>query len=290
MSVRAGDSERTLDPQAPPRPRHRAPFSSAHTGVAPWQPLNRREIGVALGCLLGVATAELITIWEPVFGIFLHLLLLTAFLVLALGEHGRGLPVIGLALAVAPTIRILSLTMPLSNFPQLSWHLIVSVPLFVMVSLIARALQIDRRRLGLVFDLSPVQWAIALIGLPLGLIQYLILRPEAALVPNFDWRLMWLPALALLISTGFLEELIFRGLLYEVATRLFGMMGGIAYVSALFGVLHLGYQSIVDLLFVLVVALVFGEMRRRTGTILGLAVAHGLTNITLFLIYPFLLN
>ena len=37
-----------------------------------------------------------------------------------------------------------------------------------------------------------------------------------------------------------------------------------------------------------VVALVFGWARERTGSIVGVSLAHGLTNIVLFLVMPFL--
>jgi membrane protease YdiL (CAAX protease family) len=38
---------------------------------------------------------------------------------------------------------------------------------------------------------------------------------------------------------------------------------------------------------VFVVAVVFGWAVRRTGSLLGVTVAHGLTNVILFLVMPF---
>jgi hypothetical protein len=42
-------------------------------------------------------------------------------------------------------------------------------------------------------------------------------------------------------------------------------------------------------LFVFIVGLAFGLIVLRTGSILGVSLAHGLTNVTLYLIFPFLL-
>jgi NADH-quinone oxidoreductase subunit N len=59
-------------------------------------------------------------------------------------------------------------------------------------------------------------------------------------------------------------------------------------VALIFAALHIGYRSVVDVLFVLGVALFLGWVVYRTGSLLGATIAHGLTNIVLFLVMPFL--
>jgi membrane protease YdiL (CAAX protease family) len=61
-------------------------------------------------------------------------------------------------------------------------------------------------------------------------------------------------------------------------------------VALFFGVLHVGYQSLVDVIFVTGVGLLFGWIVLRTRSIIGVTLAHGLTNIMLFLIMPFVAN
>ncbi len=95
--------------------------------------------------------------------------------------------------------------------------------------------------------------------------------------------------LILVIFTGLVEEVIFRGLMQNATERVFGG-AGVVYVAAIFAVLHLGYRSLADLVFVFLVALYFGYYVRRTRSILGVTLAHGLTNISLFLIFPFLIG
>ena len=101
-------------------------------------------------------------------------------------------------------------------------------------------------------------------------------------------ELIWLPALILLVFTGFLEELIFRCVLQYTALQQLGRLG-IPYIAVIYAVFHLGYHSVLDLLFVFGVALVFGWFVWRTGSILGVILSHGLTNITLYLVLPILL-
>ena len=44
---------------------------------------------------------------------------------------------------------------------------------------------------------------------------------------------------------------------------------------------------LLDVLFVFAVGILFGEIVRRGGSILGVTLAHGITNVTLFLVMPY---
>ena len=61
-------------------------------------------------------------------------------------------------------------------------------------------------------------------------------------------------------------------------------------MAVVFAVLHVGYQSLPDVIFVLNVALFFGLARMVTGSIVGVSLAHGLTNVLLFLTMPLGVN
>jgi LysM repeat protein len=62
----------------------------------------------------------------------------------------------------------------------------------------------------------------------------------------------------------------------------------ILYVTVVFAVLHLGYKSAVDVAFVFAVGLLFGWVVAKTRSLLGVSLSHGITNIALYLIVPFL--
>ena len=106
---------------------------------------------------------------------------------------------------------------------------------------------------------------------------------------EFSFEAIWLPALILIVFTGVLEEIIFRGIIQQASLATYGRFG-IFFVAVLFAILHIGWGSLLDVVFVFGVALVFGIVTQRTGSLLGVTISHSLTNICLFLIFPFLLG
>ncbi|MBE2235252.1 MAG: CPBP family intramembrane metalloprotease [Anaerolinea sp.] len=245
--------------------------------------------GLLAGAYLAWLTAaELISsLGEPRLGLLLHAGLLIALIYHAARDLHDPLHQLLLTLAFAPLIRLMSFSLPLASFPQVAWYFIVSLPLFVAAWLVMRVLGYSRRDIGLRVGPLPLQLLIALTGLTFGYVEYRILAP-APLAAAFTWQKLWLPALILLVSTGFLEELIFRGLMQRAAVQTLGQGVGVLYVSLVFAVLHAGYKSLLDVVFVFVVALFFGWIVARTRSLLGVTLAHGLTNIMLFLVMPYL--
>ena len=85
------------------------------------------------------------------------------------------------------------------------------------------------------------------------------------------------------------EELIFRGVLQKLAEDVMGIKG-ILFISLIFAILHIGFYSILDVVFVLLVSLVFAAIVKKTGSLIGVILSHGLANTVLFLIAPFVLS
>jgi len=231
-----------------------------------------------------VAGAELLTsLINPTVGMIAHMLLLVGLLV-----HSALGPVeeqkLSLALTLAPMIRLLSLSMPLIDFPKELWFPLVSVPLLLGTMIITRQIRMKRKALGLRVGNPLVQALIMVGGLALGVTEYAILRPEP-LVAQLDWQPLAFAAFSLLVFTGFNEEVIFRGLMQSAALPVLGGKA-LMYVALLFGVLHIGYLSVFDLVFVSAVGLLFGYLVLWGGSLLGVTLAHGVTNITLFLVMP----
>jgi membrane protease YdiL (CAAX protease family) len=191
------------------------------------------------------------------------------------------------SLTLVPLIRIISLSLPLANFSLAYWFFFTSVPLFAASIVVMRLLELRRQDVGLTLRGLPIQLLIAPIGLVLGYIEYLILQPEA-LIGELTVQQFWWPALIITISTGLLEELIFRGILQTTAIEQMGRAIGVLYIALYFAVLHVGYRSLIDVIFVLAVGLLFGWLVLKTKSIVGVTLAHGLTNIVLFLVMPFI--
>ena len=219
-------------------------------------------------------------------GLVLHGVILLLLILQGASAQRRVAQRFYFSMALVPLIRLMSLSLPLTNFLFVYWYLIIGTPLFLAAFFSARmmGLSID----SLLFNVSQpgLQILVALSGVLLGYAEYVILRPQP-LVEAFSFRLIWQPALILLIFTGLLEEVIFRGLLQQSSREFIGRWG-LVYAGLVFAVMHLGYRSLMDFLFVLLVALYFGQVVLRTRSILGVTVAHGLTNIGLFLVFPFL--
>ena len=193
-----------------------------------------------------------------------------------------------LALALAPLIRILNLSLPLAVFPLTYWYAVVSFPLLVGAVVVAQINGYRRKEIGLGWGNKNLLFHLlfGLTGLPLGLIEYLILRPEP-LVPVLSLPDVFLPALILLVCTGFTEEFIFRGIMQKAASDLLGQKTALILVGFIFAILHVTHLSVIDVVFVFGVAVFFSTVVRRTGSLIGVTLAHGLTNIALYLILPF---
>ena len=254
------------------------------------QALNASRYSLALFYLAALILAEILTAFvEPLAGLVLHGLILVALLLQAALSFRQREYRFLITLALAPLIRLLSLALPLANFPLIFWYAVVGVPLFIATIMSMRVTGVKPNMIGLQFSWRslPAQLLIGLSGLAIGYIEYLILRPDP-LVAELSWELVWLPALILLLFTGFLEELIFRGIMQTSSNQMLGRLG-VVFVAFVFAVLHMGYNSILDMIFVFSVAIIFGLLVQRFHSLLGVSISHGLTNISLYLIFPFLL-
>ncbi len=251
--------------------------------------------------LLAITVAEVIVvILEPetgivtasIIGIACHTIILLATLIDAAlidkYSHGR----LVLSLSLVPLIRIISLTLPLADIPRIWQYLIVYLPLLAAAIVVVRLLDYKPKDIGVRFGFIPIQLIVGLVGLGFGIAEYFILvvmPPEPllemlAVEPTF--QATWLPALVLLLSTGFVEELIFRGVLQRAAVEVLGGWG-VVYVSYIFAILHIGFLSWIDVAFVFGVALFFGWVVKKTGSLLGVTLSHGITNIVLFIVAQF---
>ena len=96
----------------------------------------------------------------------------------------------------------------------------------------------------------------------------------------------WMIVLYFLIGASIQEEIIFRGLIQSMVERWwkvsFSLVGGslsgaVAFSAALFGVIHLESGAIVAL-GAIVLGLIAGELRRRSGSLLPAIIVHALFN------------
>jgi membrane protease YdiL (CAAX protease family) len=198
------------------------------------------------------------------------------------GMESKRLSGMLIAFLTAPLIRIISLTLPMGAIDPPLRYVLTGIPMLVGGALAARAAGLDRHDLGLSWRGTRLQLAVIGISMAIGLIEFVILRPNP--LGPLPWLAGGLlPALAVGVFTGFPEELIFRGVMQSAARPLLGRWNWI-YVSAVFAVLHIGYGSIADVLFVFAVGLLYGWVVERTRCIIGVSISHGLANVVLLCI------
>ena len=137
------------------------------------------------------------------------------------------------SMMVLPIIRIIGLTIPLMQIPTLYWFPIIAIPLFAAVYTIMKNQGLTRKHVGLIWGNKKVQFLVALTGMFLGTIEYTILKP-LPLIGVFDPVTLITGSIILIISTGFAEELLFRGILQKNAENVFGMAMGLLYTCLLY--------------------------------------------------------
>jgi uncharacterized protein len=188
------------------------------------------------------------------------------------------------ALLTAPLIRIISLTLPMGAVDAPFRYVVAGIPMLIGGVLAGRAAGFDRADLGLVWRGAVLQVAVVGISVAIGVAEFLILRPGP--LSPLPWSASGvLPALGVGVFTGFPEELIFRGVMQSAARPLLGRWNWV-YVAGVFAVLHVGYGSLPDVLFVFAVGLLYGWVVERTRSIIGVSIGHGLANVVLLCVAP----
>ena len=248
----------------------------------------KKDIAILTIYLLSIISAEIVTAHYSVeYGLIMHTIILSALLINSSITHSTKFSYLLRSMMILPMIRLIGLTIPLMQVNELYWFPVIAVPLFGASLVLMRSQRLTRKNVGLVLGNVSFQLTIALSGLVLGFTEYLILRPQA-LISTFSLETVLFGSVILIIATGFAEELLFRGILQKNAEKILGKMFGLLYVSILFTALHIGWNSVLDLLFVFCVALFYGYMFQKTGSISGITLSHGISNTFLFLIMPFI--
>jgi membrane protease YdiL (CAAX protease family) len=246
----------------------------------------------ALVYAVALAGAEvLVAAVDPRLGAVLYAVLL----VLLLRHGARAATATGQRLywsfALVPVLRLLSLSLPLGSFSGVWRYAVVATLLLLgeVVALRAEGLRLADVGLRWRWPELPRQALIGLLGVPLGLLWYVLLKPTplaAALPPGA----LWVAAAVLLVSSGLPEELLFRGLLQRSSGAVLGPWLGPLLITCLWTALRLGSVSWPALGLTFLTGGLFALMAGWTGSIWGVSLANGLANVVLFLLAPYLLE
>ncbi|MGZ7136010.1 MAG: tetratricopeptide repeat protein, partial [Methanobacterium sp.] len=249
--------------------------------------ISNQNFLILIGYLAAIAAAEsLTTYFDMKVGLVVETAILFVLLIHSSRVKSYNFANLLRTMMILPIVRIIGLSLPIMQIPVLYWFPIISIPLFAASFSLMRLQGLNRKKVGLVWGNIPLQLLIAFSGIFLGFIEFFILKP-APLISTFDTVPLIIASILLIISTGFAEELLFRGILQRNAENVLGSIFGLVYAALLFTSLHIGWHSFLDLAFVFGVALLYGYAFQKTRSLFGITLSHGLSNSVLFLVMPF---
>ena len=240
-----------------------------------------------VGYVVFLIVSEMVSdLWQPLLGNWLHVILMAVLIWRGTHLIQRPEGRLFLTMAVLPLVRIVSFAVSPTFFPGV-WFYSVSEALILMGGIAtAVVLRVPIEDLGL--RLPRLTWVTPLVllsGFVAGWAESHIITPQPV-VSTLSWSAAWLPSLMLIVTTGFVEEFVFRGLLQSVSAKVVGPMLSIVFTAVVWSVLHTGWLSFGDVVFVLVVGLLWCWMRTVERSIWTLTLAHGIANVMLFVIIP----
>lgn len=240
--------------------------------------LHRGQLAV-VGPLIAITISELALYYDHLeITLYGHLLTLLAcvFGPLWLTGETRVLR----AFALVPLLRLVNLGMPVFFPRTLGWFPFIYGPLLPALYLLTSGdeqleIQPDFQT---VIVLLPV---IIPITVGMSQLEYAVIRPEA-LIPTWEPLQIAFLAVVMIGFVGLVEEWLFRGILQQTLQDRLGQWIGIGLASVLFGLMHSGYGSSLEILLASGIGLVFGLLYHYTESLATVTLMHGLLNVFLF--------
>lgn len=189
-------------------------------------------------------------------------------------------------LMLLPLFRLLNVAMPVFFKLTLYSYSLVYAPMFIPIYFILRERVISYSEAGVTPKSFWLYLPLAVaVGFALGWGEHSVLH-SGSLIPDTSLKDILLLSLTMILFVGLVEEFVFRSALQTVLERRLGSIGGLLACSILFGFMHSGYHLPLEILFVSFAGVVFGLLFWLTKSLPIIALAHGVTNISLFLVVP----
>ncbi len=242
--------------------------------------------------ILGIAVGEFVMYYGQMYaGLGIHIINLQIItLILIFGSLSPETKNVLQSLLLLLLLRIVSLAMPQIFSSALLWYLLVYGVMFLPVYLIIKNQQIASKQLGINFSRLHVYLPFALlIGAITALIEYRILAP-ASLIENTGILNVVLIVIVMLVFVGVVEELIFRSILQTRLEEVLGLKYGLLLSAVIFGIMHVGYGTITEILLAGIFGIIVGYIFQRTRSLPFIVAIHGTANVLLFGILPVILT
>lgn len=212
----------------------------------------------------------------------LHALNVVLLTLIAIYNEDRIFPV----MLLLPLFRLLNAAMPVFFSLTLYSYPLVYAPMFLPIYLIMKERMLSLQEAGMTFKDFWLFLPLAVaVGLALGWGEYNVLRP-GLILPDVSIKSVVILSLTMIIFVGVVEEFVFRSALQTILEEKMGSKAGLVITSIVFGLMHSGYRMPSELFYVCFAGLVFGLLFWFSRSLPMIALAHGTTNLSLFLVTP----
>jgi len=216
------------------------------------------------------------------YGIWSYFLsLIFLFLLLSFCDFQEDIQNLLGAMTILPIIRFIGSLMPLENFSFLMRvGIVYAIMAIGMISIlfIVKIKDMHKWKGSYFFPVA------ILAGLGLGYLEYLILRPSLPF-ESFSWGIFLLGFL-FIFSTGFIEEIIFRGVLQNLFMKVFNPFISILLLNILFITMHLVWKNAFEIMFVFFIGIMLSLIYYKTRNLILISLVHSSINLSLFIIFP----
>ena len=213
-------------------------------------------------------------------------LILAHFVLRPDAPHRRMFP----ALALVALLRTLSIAAVVPRLPEYTWYAAVGLPVLAGAFLASRLTDEPAERMGVSVWRLKFDVVLTILGFPAGFLGYLLLRP-AALLTDADPASVLAAMIVLAIFGGFLEEVVYRGVLQAVAVDAFGSRrAGILFTATLGAWMYWGSGSLPFMIAIWLLGLGYGVALMRGASLWGIAASHTVLLWGMGLLWPLLLR
>jgi len=192
------------------------------------------------------------------------------------------------ALMLLPLLRLVSISMPIFFETTLYSVFFIYIPLAVLAMIAISQQQLTREEIGMNFGRIWLYFPLSILisfGLSVG--EYKVIQTDY-LIPYLSSLNLLKLTLIMVFFVGLVEELIFRSVLQTRLNKIFGAWGGILLSSLLFGIMHSGYGTFYEILYISFTGVIIGYMFNKTQSLPLVTLVHGFVNVFLFGFIPHL--
>jgi membrane protease YdiL (CAAX protease family) len=217
-------------------------------------------------------------------------LVIEAFVLVALVNHYTFSPQLDVrvrhalvVLGLIPLARLATFTLPQATLSIIYWEALIVFPILLGIAFTSELVDPKWLKFGLGRSPRWIQGLVVLASLALSLgLAHIGLK--GTLEGNYDGALLG-TAIVVVFLSGVTAEIMFRGLVQSALSSIFGR-AGVGLTSAAFAIGFLGTGSAGHVLFAGALGLGYGMIVERTGSVIGVAVGHGMFNVGWHVVWP----